>query len=271
MNVQGNDFVVIDNTSLNLKHDSLKAKKLSDRRFGIGCDQLVLIDYITEGNAVCSIYNSDGSFVSMCANGIGCVAKLLLVDNLSDIFINVSGNKNKSKCIKRNNKIMVNIGNPSFVFDNEIHIKVRQILLQKDIMQYLEDDILPSVICVGNNHIIIWMKEIEYINLSVLAERFKNVLGDVFNIHIGKIIDSFSIKLLSYERGVGETLSCGSGAYAAVECLRAFNFNVADKVKVFSGLESFVFIEMYNQESFLVICPNVNFTGQFPLNFSNIK
>ena len=110
----GNDFIIFDNVNDIIIRDPKFIRKISDRRFGVGCDQILIIeDTLKSDNFKVTMYNSDGSETGACGNGTRCVADYLMKrDNLHSLNIeSISGNL---PCTKVDNLITVNMGEPKF-------------------------------------------------------------------------------------------------------------------------------------------------------------
>ena len=109
MHGNGNDFVIIDNIKQNFRKDITLIKKIANRRIGIGCDQLILIEKSDKHDAFMRIYNNDGSEAEMCGNAARCVASLLM-----------AGTKKKEICIETKSTLL----NASLEKNNEISVKM---------------------------------------------------------------------------------------------------------------------------------------------------
>jgi len=215
----GNDFVLIDcvNQSVNLSLDQLR--NIANRRLGIGCDQILLIER-TESDADFRyrIFNSDGGEVEQCGNGARCLVsyvyekgmtqkKEISVETLSGIIF---------PKLEINGEVTVNMGAPKF------EPKKIPFIADKRMLTYLlevnEKQIEFSILSMGNPHAI---QIVEDINQStVLAEGSLIESHSRFPKHVNagymQIVNREHINLRVYERGAGETLSCGTGACAAV-------------------------------------------------------
>lgn len=215
----GNDFVLIDgvNQSVNLSLDQLR--NIANRRLGIGCDQILLIEK-TESNADFRyrIFNSDGGEVEQCGNGARCLVrhvydkgmtqkKEISVETLSGIIF---------PKLEINGEVTVNMGTPKF------EPKKIPFIADKRMLTYLlevnKKQIEFSILSMGNPHAV---QIVEDINQSpVLAEGSLIESHSHFPKHVNagymQIVSREHINLRVYERGTGETLSCGTGACAAV-------------------------------------------------------
>ena len=215
----GNDFVLIDgvNQSVNLSPDQLR--NIANRRLGIGCDQILLIER-TESDADFRyrIFNSDGDEVEQCGNGARCLVsyvydkgmtqkKEISVETLSGIIF---------PKLEINGEVTVNMGAPKF------EPKKIPFIADKRMLTYLlevnKKQIEFSILSMGNPHAV---QIVEDINQSpVLAEGSLIESHSHFPKHVNagymQIVNREHINLRVYERGAGETLSCGTGACAAV-------------------------------------------------------
>ena len=193
----GNDFVMIDNRNKTFPIDNQLIKKLCDRRFGIGCDGLILLENADEADFKMVYFNSDGNESTMCGNGGRCIVafakslnifedycKFIAIDGLHEAEI--SGNNVKLK-MSDVDEITENNGN--FVLDT------------------------------GSPH---FVKFVENLNDYPVYEKGKEIRNSLafrengINVNFVEIFDENSIFVRTFERGVeDETLSCGTGATAS--------------------------------------------------------
>ena len=215
----GNDFVLIDcvNQSVNLSLDQLR--NIANRRLGIGCDQILLIER-TESDADFRyrIFNSDGGEVEQCGNGARCLVSYVYEKGMTqkkEISVETLGGIIFPK-LEINGEVTVNMGAPKF------EPKEIPFVADKRMLTYLlevnEKQIEFSILSMGNPHAI---QIVEDINQStVLAEGSLIESHSRFPKHVNagymQIVNREHINLRVYERGAGETLSCGTGACAAV-------------------------------------------------------
>ena len=110
----GNDFIVFDNEKNPIIHDTSFLRKVSDRRFGIGCDQVMIIEDTSNPEKFkIKMYNSDGSETGACGNGSRCVASFLMNKNSLNSLI-LETMSNDLKCFKSDSLVTVNMGKPKF-------------------------------------------------------------------------------------------------------------------------------------------------------------
>ena len=215
----GNDFVLIDcvNQSVNLSLDQLR--NIANRRLGIGCDQILLIER-TESDADFRyrIFNSDGGEVEQCGNGARCLVSYVYDKGMiqkKEISVETLGGIIFSK-LEINGEVTVNMGTPKFEPEKIPFIADKRMLTY--LLEVNEKQIEFSILSMGNPHAV---QIVEDINQSpVLAEGSLIESHSRFPKHVNagymQIVNREHINLRVYERGAGETLSCGTGACAAV-------------------------------------------------------
>jgi diaminopimelate epimerase len=215
----GNDFMVIDAINQKILLSSERIKQLSDRHFGVGFDQLLLVEKTNLKNIDFKyrIFNADGSEVEQCGNGARCFVKFVVDKGLTDkteIFVET---KNRNMRIKKmaENAYCVNLGLPIFTPKD---IPFNQ--LKNENATYTVDGYQVGVVSMGNPHAVLIVNDINQ-EIESIAKKIQNS-GDFpngVNVNFVEITDKSNITLRVYERGVGETLACGSGACATVAYL----------------------------------------------------
>lgn len=229
----GNDFVVIDGVTQSVAITPGTARKLADRHFGIGCDQILLVEPPSSPDVDFNyrIFNGDGSEVSQCGNGARCFAKFVrdrhLTGKRSIRVSTASGILTLD--VGSNNQITVNMGTPvfspaqiPFVADSEattysLDVKGQQITI--------------SALSMGNPHAVIRVDDVGTAPVAELGPAIESHHRFPQRVNAGfmAIRSRNEIDLRVYERGAGETLACGSGACAAVVagiCLNELDNNV---------------------------------------------
>ncbi len=216
----GNDFVVIDCINQNIAITPEIVKKLADRSFGIGCDQVLLIEPPKTEAAVFGyrIFNPDGGEVSQCGNGARCFARFVTDKELTDL-IEIPVETNSGLLVLRlteGGMVEVNMGTPEFSPD-----KIPFIATQEKTSYPLSirtETFNLSVLALGNPHAVIIVDDVENTDIEGIGtviqqnERFPQGV----NVGFMQIVNRNLIQCRVYERGAGETLACGSGACAAV-------------------------------------------------------
>ena len=212
----GNDFVIIDNRINSILITPSIINKLSDRKFGAGCDQLIIINKsIGNEDARIEIFNPGGDKAEACGNGTRCVAKLLFEENKKKSINILSDAGILNATYNNENNISVNMG--------KVHTKWDKIPLTKemDTMNVpIEIKGFSSGVAVniGNPHIVFFGDSIDEVDLNDVGPKIENheFFPNKTNVEFIKILNENKIKMRVWERGAGITLACGSGACAAV-------------------------------------------------------
>lgn len=218
----GNDFALFDLRDENIPDLPARAKGLLDRRFGIGADQLLTIENSDRGDYKMRIFNSDGSEVEMCGNGIRCVARYLFARRdrkfsaARSIRIETLAGIITPRMISED-MVEVDMGRPSFETSAiPALIDQREMIDHPITIERLERRI--SAVSMGNPHAVIFSDDdIDRIDLPALAapiESATDIFPNRINVHFARVLDRGRIKARFYERGAGATLACGTGASA---------------------------------------------------------
>ena len=223
----GNDYIYVDCTNgTKLNNIPEIAKKLSDRHFGIGSDGLILIEKPDDSNSdfKMRIFNTDGSEAEMCGNGIRCVAKFIHDKNLSDndkISIDTLGGIKKVKIIENENgecnEVIVDMGEPIFQ-DKNIPYNIYE-PFTKDLDINVEGERMRfTIVSMGNPHAVTFVENLDDLQIEMCGPIIENnpIFPNRTNVEFVEIEDKNNIKVRVWERGVGETFACGTGACAAV-------------------------------------------------------
>lgn len=213
----GNDFVLVDTTQgLDLVPDpSAAAKRLCDRRFGIGGDGLVLVSKADEGRFRMQMFNPDGSESEMCGNATRCVGLFLKRAGYleGDTFELETGGGTLPISALEDGRFRVRMGIPK-LRRGEIGI------IGPPGHAFLEAEIgegyRGTAVSMGNPHLVIFVPSVDGIELSRLGPKFEhhNLFPARTNVHFAQVIDRGRITQRTWERGAGITLACGSGACA---------------------------------------------------------
>ncbi len=216
----GNDFVVIDNITQNVFFSKEKIAKLADRNFGIGFDQLLLVEapYDPEQDFHYRIFNADGSEVAQCGNGARCFARFVRdkgLINRNKISVSTKSGR-MILYLEKDGNVTVNMGKPILEPDKVPFKANKQEITY--IIRENDQTFFCGVVSMGNPHCVLEVEDIDNIDVDSMGallgkhERFPEGV----NVGFMQIINKNEIKLRVYERGAGETLACGSGACAAV-------------------------------------------------------
>lgn len=216
----GNDFVVFDATSTPFALTPVQIKAVADRRFGVGCDQILVVEKAASPTADFRyrIFNADGGEVEQCGNGARCLVKFvhqrgltqknaLRVETLSGVI---------ELRLEADGEVTVNMGAPVLEL-----AKVPFTAIKSGLLQVIEIDGGPvevAVLSMGNPHAVQVVPNVDTAPVAVqgpLIERHPRFPNRV-NAGYMQVLNRQAIRLRVFERGAGETLACGTGACAAV-------------------------------------------------------
>ena len=234
----GNDYVYVDCTKKEIDNPEIISKIISNRHFGVGSDGLILICNSEVADFKMRMFNSDGSEAEMCGNGIRCVGKYVYdkgLTNKKEITIETLSGIKKLILFVRNEKVdmvSVDMGKP-LLKPEDIPVLSDKYPVKNLILNSNGKDFNFTCLSVGNPHAVTVVDDIDNFDVSKYGKDLENnkVFPKKSNIEFIEIIDRNHIKMRVWERGAGETLSCGSGACAAVYACY-LNDLVDDKVIV---------------------------------------
>lgn len=215
----GNDFVLIDGFSHSIELNAEQIRHLADRHFGVGCDQLLLVEkpINTHADFRYRIFNADGCEVEQCGNGARCFVKFVHEKNLTDktqICVETAYGLIYPK-LEDNGLVTVNMGAPRFE-PAQIPFIADQLALTYSLnINNIQVEI--STVSMGNPHAVQIVENIENAPLQTQGPLIENHTQFPQRVNAGfmQIINPHQIKLRVFERGAGETLACGTGACAA--------------------------------------------------------
>lgn len=215
----GNDFVVIDAINQSISLHTEQIRFLSDRHFGIGFDQLLLVEnpITPDADFKYRIFNADGSEVAQCGNGARCFARFVRDKNLTtkdEIRVDTNAGQLLLK-LDADGMITVNMGIPKHKPD-DIPLKAQQeSKFYSVIVNNTERGF--GAVSLGNPHAVLQVHDIKTAPVNELGPLLESHpdFPERANIGFMQVIDRSHIKLRVYERGAAETLACGSGACAA--------------------------------------------------------
>lgn len=217
----GNDFVILTDLNQSVNMTPQLVKHMGDRHFGIGFDQLLFIQAAPNATADFSyrIFNADGKEVGQCGNGARCIGRYLQ-DNAfiqKDNIILATKERNiEIHCRLEAEIVSVNMGSP--LFEPETIPCIVQKRADTYILESDGKQVTVGVVNVGNPHAVLLVEEVIHAPVDFWGLRLQNhpMFPEQVNVGFMQCVDRQHIKLRVYERGVGETLACGSGACAAM-------------------------------------------------------
>ncbi|HEX8263515.1 MAG TPA: diaminopimelate epimerase [Allosphingosinicella sp.] len=202
----GNDFAVFDAREAPLEMDSDRARALADRRTGIGCDQLILLEPSAAADVRMRIWNSDGGEVEACGNASRCIALLLG----GETKIETAGGILAASA--NGGAATVDMGRPRFAWD-EIPLAYP---MDTAAMPVGWDELRePFAVNVGNPHIVFFVEDARGVDLEALGPSIERdpLFPERINVNVASIEEG-TIRLRVWERGAGLTQACGTGACA---------------------------------------------------------
>ncbi len=215
----GNDFVVIDAVTQNVRVTASMARRLSDRKTGIGCDQVLIVEPPSEPDIDFNyrIFNCDGAEVEQCGNGARCLARFVQDRRLTGknpIRVKTS---NRVIELKMENKtqVAVDMGVPELEPAN-IPFEAAEKAMLYDIDVDGQTQQIAAV-SMGNPHVVLKVDDVASAPVAELGAKIETHPRFPNRVNVGfmQILSRNEIKLRVYERGVGETEACGTGACAA--------------------------------------------------------
>ncbi len=215
----GNDFVMIDGFSSPISLTSAQIKKIANRHFGVGCDQLLMVEKTNLPNVDFKyrIFNADGNEVEQCGNGARCFVRFVLTKGLTQKReINVETASGLITLTLRDDKqVTVNMGAPIFEPAKIPFIAEKQ--QQLYVVPLHRQAVSICAVSMGNPHAVTIVDNVETANVAELGPQIEAHASFPQRVNAGfmQILNPNEIKLRVYERGAGETLACGTGACAA--------------------------------------------------------
>lgn len=216
----GNDFVVFDATVVPLHLSVEQARHLADRHFGIGCDQILIVEPAPDASADFRyrIFNADGGEVAQCGNGARCFARFVrdkgLIDR--DEIRVITDNGLLVLSLLDEGQVRVNMGVPRFEpaevpFDAGVRADCYE-------LEVGGESVKLAALSMGNPHAVLRVEDVETAPVHTLGPQIEHHPRFPEHVNAGfmQVIDRSHARLRVFERGSGETLACGSGACAAM-------------------------------------------------------
>ena len=209
----GNDFVILDAREGAVEIDEARARAIADRRTGVGCDQLILLEPSDVADVRMRIWNADGGEVEACGNAARCVAFLeggdVTIETAGGV---ISGHANGSAAT-------IDMGAPRFAWEE---IPLAYAMDTSAMPVGWEELHTPFAVNVGNPHLVFFVDDVEAVDLARLGPLIERdpLFPERINVNIAAK-EGDAIRLRVWERGAGLTLACGTGACAtAVAAIR---------------------------------------------------
>jgi diaminopimelate epimerase len=226
MNGLGNDFVVVDGRAHALALGADAVRAIADRKEGIGCDQLILLEPSTKADVFMRIWNADGGEVAACGNAARCVASLVAQEQERPQVSIETEDQVLGAVVAGDNSVTIDMGEPRLAWDEiplaEPFHDTRRIELQAG---PIDAPVLhsPAVVNVGNPHALFFVDDVEAIDLAHIGPMLEHhpLFPERANISVVQVLSPEHLKIRTWERGAGLTRACGTAACAsAVAAIR---------------------------------------------------
>jgi diaminopimelate epimerase len=215
----GNDFVVVDATNAPFTLAAPEIRRLADRRFGVGCDQVLVVEAAAgDADFGYRIFNADGGEVEQCGNGARCFVVFVREHGLTDkrtIRVETKGGV-IVPALEDDGEVSVDMGRPRFAAaDIPFEGGSGEAL---DTLAVDGREIQVSAVSMGNPHAVVRVDDVDAAPVATLGPAIEAHRRFPKRVNAGfmQVVDRATIRLRVYERGAGETLACGTGACAAV-------------------------------------------------------
>lgn len=215
----GNDFVVLDGINQPVTLTPAQARRIADRRFGIGCDQILLVERATRADADFRyrIFNADGGEVEQCGNGARCFVRFVHDHGLTDktaIRVETASGLIEPRLLD-NGQVRVDMGAPRFApaeipFAAEAEAPTYALKVGQHVLDI-------AALSMGNPHAVLRVNDLDSAPVDILGAAIESHPRFPQRVNAGfmQVLTAHDIRLRVFERGTGETLACGTGACAA--------------------------------------------------------
>jgi diaminopimelate epimerase len=202
----GNDFVIVDAREEPFDVTQALARAIADRKTGVGCDQLIVLEPSATADLKMRIWNSDGGEVESCGNATRCVIQLTGARRIETAGGLLEGDNLGAE-------VEVSLGEPRFGWEEiplAYPMDTAALPLAWDGLEH------PMAVNVGNPHLVFFVPDAREVPLDELGPKIENdpAFPQRINVNVATYVDN-RLKLRTFERGAGETLACGTGACAS--------------------------------------------------------
>lgn len=216
----GNDFVVLDGVRQNITLTPAQLRFLADRNFGVGCDQILLVEKPGQAGVDFRyrIFNADGSEVEQCGNGARCFVRFVHEQGLTDkreIKVETKSGIISPR-LEADGNVTVDMGKPQFAPDRIPFVSPTDAVIQP--LQVGDQEVAITAVSMGNPHAVQVVADVDTAPVAIQGPMIESHPRFPQRVNAGflQVADRHSVRLRVYERGAGETLACGTGACAAV-------------------------------------------------------
>ena len=207
----GNDFILFDARQDALSLSAEQVRAVADRRTGVGCDQLFLLEPSAQADVFMRIYNADGGEVGACGNGARCVARLVAPGGGT---VRIETRAGVIEGAADGDAAAIDMGAPRFDWQE---IPLAYAMDTAEMPVGWEELERPGAVNVGNPHAVFFVPDAEAVELERLGPQIEAdpLFPEGVNVGVAEILSSAEMKLRVWERGAGLTRACGTGACAA--------------------------------------------------------
>jgi diaminopimelate epimerase len=232
MHGAGNDFVVVDARKKKIANPGQIAKTICMRHFGIGADGLILVLPSKKADYRMRIFNSDGSEAEMCGNGIRCFAKFLVdkkITKKTKLTVETIAGIIKPELI--GNNVRVDMGEPRLARKEIPMIGNGEPAINEE-LKLNDHSVHVTTVSMGNPHAVIFVKELDVYPYEKIGRAVEThgAFPNKTNVEFVEIVNNKAIEIKVWERGVGPTMACGTGACASLVAA-SLNGKTGRKVK----------------------------------------
>jgi diaminopimelate epimerase len=259
----GNDFVVLDARRREIRLGHAAVRAIADRRTGVGCDQLVLLEPSSLADIKMRIHNADGFEAETCGNAARCVGHLLMQERgKRRISIETSAGVIEAEAAAEGNLIRVDMGKARFNWQD---IPLAKPMPTVPLAYAFATLSRPVAVNVGNPHLVFFVEDAECVPLTEWGPQIERdpLFPERINVNIAQILTKDRIRLRVWERGAGLTRACGSGACATLAAAHRLGLAHVKATLVLDGGE--LTIECLADDRILMTGPiELSFRGELP-------
>jgi len=218
MNGLGNDFVVVETRSAPFDPSPEQVRAIADRKAGVGCDQLIVIEKAEDADARVRFWNADGEEVSACGNGTRCVGWLLMQSSGKDeaVIETKAGRLVATRAGER--LVSVDMGEPRLAWD-QIPLAAEHDTLSLEVTLSGHPALqTPGCVSMGNPHVVFFVDDVDAVPIAEVGPKIEThpLFPEHVNVGFAQVLGPDRIRLRVWERGAGLTKACGTGACAAL-------------------------------------------------------
>lgn len=219
----GNDFIIIDDRDNQISTYNEIARKMCDRRFGIGADGFMVVKQSQIADIQMLFFNADGSQAPMCGNGIRCFSKYVYDHQIvkdKNFIVETLGGMMRPEIftddLGETASVKVNLGQPKLIAQ-DIPVATEKDLFFDETIEIEGKIFKISALQIGSVHAVIFIDNVEDFDIDYYGPRIEthSLFPKKINVNFCQVIDKNELKVITWERGVGQTLACGTGAACA--------------------------------------------------------